>query len=196
MDEQSQSSLSKHERREQQREQERVGHQRAARRKMMTAWAMALVVVMGGGGALIALLSRSGGGTGGNLTSIFDARKICINERIPLAQHIHPKLRIVIDGKEERIPANVGVVGTCVRPLHTHDGSGEIHVESNVVRDFTLGEFFAVWGKTFSKDQILDAKADDKYRVVMTASGKENSDYERLILRDNDAIEIRYEAKP
>jgi hypothetical protein len=31
-------------------------------------------------------------------------------------------------------------------PLHTHDTSGIIHVESPTVRSFTLGEFVDLWG--------------------------------------------------
>lgn len=39
-------------------------------------------------------------------------------------------------------------------PIHTHDDTGIIHIESPVKRDFTLADFFAVWNKPFSKDQI------------------------------------------
>ena len=31
-------------------------------------------------------------------------------------------------------------------PLHTHDTSGIIHVESSVKRNYTLGEFLNTWG--------------------------------------------------
>lgn len=31
-------------------------------------------------------------------------------------------------------------------PLHTHDDSGTIHVESSTNRNYRLGEFFKVWG--------------------------------------------------
>ncbi len=31
-------------------------------------------------------------------------------------------------------------------PLHTHDASGIIHVESSVKRNYTLGEFLNIWG--------------------------------------------------
>ena len=35
-------------------------------------------------------------------------------------------------------------------PLHVHDTSGVIHVESPTVRGYTLGQFFAVWGVRFT----------------------------------------------
>ena len=36
-------------------------------------------------------------------------------------------------------------------PLHTHDTSGIIHVESPTDRSFTLGELFDVWGVRFTR---------------------------------------------
>jgi hypothetical protein len=49
------------------------------------------------------------------------------------------------------VPAGIGIdpaVGYA--PLHTHDPSGVIHVESPTVRTYTLGQFFAVWGVRFT----------------------------------------------
>jgi hypothetical protein len=49
------------------------------------------------------------------------------------------------------VPAGIGIdpaVGFA--PLHTHDASGVIHVESPTVRTYTLGQFFAVWGVRFT----------------------------------------------
>jgi hypothetical protein len=49
------------------------------------------------------------------------------------------------------VPAGIGIdpaVGFA--PLHTHDSSGVIHVESPTVRTYTLGQFFAVWGVRFT----------------------------------------------
>jgi hypothetical protein len=65
--------------------------------------------------------------------------------------HIHPKLHIVIQGQEQVIPANVGITSTCMNHLHTHDDTGRLHVESPVRARFTLGDFFAVWEKPFTK---------------------------------------------
>jgi len=61
--------------------------------------------------------------------------------------------------------------------------------------DYHLSDFFAVWGKAFTKEQILDSKADAQHLVKMTVNGKENSDYENLVLKDNDQIIISYEKK-
>jgi hypothetical protein len=63
------------------------------------------------------------------------------------AVHIHQHLDLFVDGREVPVPAGIGIdpaVGYA--PLHTHDASGVIHVESPTARTYTLGDFFAVWG--------------------------------------------------
>src|SRR2546422_9991643 len=77
-----------------------------------------------------------------------------------LTFHIHPYLRIVINGQNVTIPAAVGIVnpqyqngiargGTCFEPLHTHDATGIIHVESAGNTKYTLSEFFQIWNYTY-----------------------------------------------
>src|SRR3989344_7293960 len=100
--------------------------------------------------------------------------------------HIHPNLEIIINGQRQEIPANIGINDGCMNSLHTHDNSGKIHVESPEKRDFTLSDFFAVWDKTYNKDQILDYKVDDKHIIRQTVNGNETQDYENTVLRDKD----------
>ncbi len=109
--------------------------------------------------------------------------------------HIHPNLKIVINESVQEIPANIGVNATCMNPLHTHDASGILHIESPEKRDFSLGDFFAVWGQPFSKDQILDYKIDAEHQILVTVNGASVDSYENTILRDHDQIVITYENK-
>lgn len=60
--------------------------------------------------------------------------------------HIHQHLDVFDNGKRVTVPAGIGIGDTFISPLHTHDTSGVVHVESPTIRPFTLGEFFAVWG--------------------------------------------------
>ena len=106
--------------------------------------------------------------------------------------HIHPNLKIMINGQKQEIPTNIGVKTNCMNSLHTHDNSGVIHVESPEKRDFTLADFFAVWNKAYNKNQILDYKVDDNHLISQTVNGIEVQDYESTILRDNDKIVIYY----
>jgi hypothetical protein len=64
------------------------------------------------------------------------------------AVHIHPTLRVVVNGKPLTVPTDIGIsyAEQAMAALHTHDEEGTIHVESPVVRDYTLGQFFDTWG--------------------------------------------------
>ena len=65
--------------------------------------------------------------------------------------HIHQHLDIYVDGHQVTVPAGVGIDPAAgYAPLHTHDPSGIVHVESPTVRSYTLGELFAVWGVRFT----------------------------------------------
>jgi hypothetical protein len=108
--------------------------------------------------------------------------------------HIHAILSIVVNGAQQTIPADTGISPTCMHPIHTHDDTGQIHIESPVQRDFTLGDFFAVWEKTFNKDQILDYKADAGHEIVMTVNGSSSDAYENLVFEDGQQIAIEYRA--
>ena len=62
--------------------------------------------------------------------------------------HTHQHLDVYVNGRHITVPANIGIGshGSFYSPLHTHDTSGIIHLESATVRSYTLGEFFRVWG--------------------------------------------------
>lgn len=109
--------------------------------------------------------------------------------------HIHPHLEIVINGIQQKIPSEIGITNGCMHPLHTHDASGTIHVESPEKKDFTLADFFAVWNQPFSKNEILGYKADATHEIVVTVDGRQNSEFENLILQDLQQIKIEYKQK-
>ncbi len=109
--------------------------------------------------------------------------------------HIHPELKIIIEGTETLLPANLGIQPSCMTSIHTHEGGGVIHVESPVVKDFTLGDFFAVWKKDFSKDKILDTTITPTTEIVVTVNGQKVDTYENTILRDKDKIVILFQNK-
>lgn len=104
--------------------------------------------------------------------------------------HIHPELRIFIKGEEIKIPSNIGIKPNCMNAIHTHDDMPVIHVESPVVKDFTLGDFFAVWDKSFNSMQILDFVATEEGQIRVTVNGQTSDSYENIILRDGDKIVI------
>ena len=132
-----------------------------------------------------------------NSTSSKTNREIALTCTTDMATqfHIHPVLKIIINGQQQEIPANIGVKSACMNALHTHDNKGTLHVESPEKRDFTLADFFAVWNKTYNKDQILDSKVDDTHVIKETVNGTKVQNYENTVLRDKDEIVISYEEK-
>jgi hypothetical protein len=109
--------------------------------------------------------------------------------------HIHPELSIFMNGTEVPIPLNLGVKATGMTAIHTHNEKGVIHVEAPIKKDFTLGDFFAVWGKDFSQTKLLDTTVDDKSEIIVTVNGQKVDTYENTVVGDKDKIVISYQSK-
>lgn len=125
-------------------------------------------------------------------TEVVDVLSSCVVHGGSLGMHIHPILTIKLLGEEQKIPADIGVTPTCMRPVHTHDETGTLHLEYPRQTDVKLSEFFRVWGKTFSKEQILDQKVDENHEIKVTVNGQETTEFENLIMGDGDQIVIEY----
>ncbi|MBM3261316.1 hypothetical protein FJY93_02755 [Candidatus Kaiserbacteria bacterium] len=100
--------------------------------------------------------------------------------------HSHPQLAIYVKGEKVEIPQNIGL-GAVHQPMHTHEDLPLIHLEfQGVVRkgDIMLGQFFKIWGKDMRQFGS---------NMRMTVNGKENTEYENYIMRDNDKIELQYD---
>jgi hypothetical protein len=71
-----------------------------------------------------------------------------------LAMHEHANVRIFVHGEETSIPIDVGIdraeQPAAIESVHTHSGDGVIHIESNSIAEFTLGQLFDVWGVRLS----------------------------------------------
>ena len=92
-----------------------------------------------------------------------------------IVYHIHPHLNMTIDGKPTNVPRGIGINSSLykdhsldkystpeIAPIHTHDSSGTIHVESTVNRNYTLGQFLSIWGLNLNNKAvqvIVDGKA-------------------------------------
>jgi len=103
-----------------------------------------------------------------------------------LAIHIHPRLSITVDGEAEVIPANVGIVGNCMSEIHTHDTSGELHVETATMERFEIIQFkhfFDVWGQDVEREG---------YDLQILVNGEPVDSVDDVPLRDRDVIEMIY----
>lgn len=126
---------------------------------------------------------------------IEDVKNACVQHQ-GIGMHIHPHLRIVIDGEERPIPANIGVVhARCMRPLHTHDTSGTLHLEFPVEQEVRLGQFFEIWEQPFSRAQVLDRVVDASSELVVTVNGAQSGAVGELVLHDGDQIVVEVRKK-
>ncbi|MDP3992025.1 MAG: hypothetical protein Q8P79_00780 [Nanoarchaeota archaeon] len=130
----------------------------------------------------------------GNSFTNLPASQINIGGHQNIALHIHSNLKIMIDGQENLIPANIGIEPGIMRPLHTHDSSGEIHIEGPYKRDFTLGEFFEIWNQKFNSECVFEycTDAENNATLKMLVNGRENTGFGNYVLRDGDDIIIEY----
>jgi hypothetical protein len=123
-----------------------------------------------------------------------------------LLSHIHARLTVTIDGQEMKIPSNIGILPSLwidrsldrygignSSPMHTHDESGVIHIESTVARNYSLGEFFDIWGKTFNEFCIFD-KCGAEGSLTVTVNGLKNLEYRNHVLLDKEDIRIEFKS--
>jgi hypothetical protein len=119
------------------------------------------------------------------------------NNNKPMVMHIHPSITIVdSNGKQMPLPTDIGINPSLwkdhsldqfgmqgMSPLHTHDSSGTLHVESNAQRDYSLGQFLDVWGGI-----------DSSKIIKVTSDGIEVEDYVSHVFKDGERIIVEMAA--
>lgn len=112
--------------------------------------------------------------------------------------HWHPRLEVYIKGEKQEFTDSIGL-GAIHQLMHTHKEDykeGVVHMEMQgvITKDETkLKNFFRIWGKDFSSTQIFDKKNGEEGKVKMMVNGKENTDFENYMMKDDDQIVIKYE---
>ncbi|MDQ3975193.1 MAG: hypothetical protein M3264_01575 [Thermoproteota archaeon] len=116
--------------------------------------------------------------------------------------HIHAHLDIFINGETYPVPSNIGIIpNQCIYWMHTHDDTGVIHIESPEDRNFTIGEFFDIWGQTFDNSQIFDNIAGENINNALNVyvNGKKvnaGTDFRQIPINAHDKITIVYGMPP
>ena len=123
---------------------------------------------------------------------VITGASITIHSEKSFVAHLHPSLNVLVNGKSISVPKNIGIDSSLhkdhsldqygaegVAPLHTHDDSGTIHVESTVNRNYTLGEFLNIWGID------LNGKT-----IKLTVDGIPVSDHRNHVLEDGQNLDL------
>jgi hypothetical protein len=111
------------------------------------------------------------------------------------ALHIHQHLDIFVHGKVVPVPTDIGInhAEGFISPIHVHDTTNIIHVESPVVQTFTLGQFFAIWGVRLTNKCIGGYCTDGTNTMKVFVNGTPyTSDPVNLALAAHQEIVITY----
>jgi hypothetical protein len=106
------------------------------------------------------------------------------------AYHIHSMVSIYRNGVRLALPGNIGR-SACNYDLHTHDGSGVVHLETATPKFFTLGQFFSVWGQTLSPTEVAGLMGTPTIYVVQNEQiTKVTQNPDDITLEDHKEIVI------
>lgn len=111
------------------------------------------------------------------------------------ALHTHEHLDLYLNGRHVAVAAEIGI-GPGERffsPIHTHDRTGILHVESPARAAFTLGQFFGVWGVRLSA-RCIDAHCIGGGRLLQAfVDGRRvQGDPARIPLRPHEEIVLAF----
>ncbi len=92
--------------------------------------------------------------------------------------HSHPSVTVTVNGVGVQIPVTFD--SGCNQPIHTHTTDGVLHVETDQNRDYTLGDWFLLWGHfensparaILNSSQIFGFKTDATHHLTMTVNGQ------------------------
>lgn len=128
----------------------------------------------------------------GRLRARLDA--IGVPARSGTTLHTHQHLDVFVNGKRVVVPAGIGIGEGFISPLHTHDASGVVHVESTTVRSYSLAEFFAVWGVRLTKTCLAGECGEGKLHFFV--DGKPATDPNRIVLTHHQEIAATFGPAP
>lgn len=106
--------------------------------------------------------------------------------------HIHQHLDLFVDGRPAAVPGGIGINdNSFISPIHTHDPSGVIHLESPTKEQYTLGQFLAVWGVRFTPRTLGGYHASAARPIRFYVNGKPlTGDPTRLALAPHQEIAV------
>jgi hypothetical protein len=104
--------------------------------------------------------------------------------------HEHANVQVFVAGEPQAVPQGIGITEDGLASLHTHTGDGLVHVESSQVRDFTLGEFFDVWGVFLSETCIGAHCSQGPEELVVFLDGERVDGPIRDVVLDDQSVVV------
>ena len=140
--------------------------------------------IFGAVGAIVAIgLALALTSTPGEASAV-----IAHGERV--AYHKHAFIEYYLDGVKQTVPADIGVPlddshplarhgPSGIAPVHTHDNTGLLHLESKDQRDYTFGDFLALWEPDLTDN-----------RVLFFANDQPVTDMNSYVIQDQDTMRL------
>lgn len=118
----------------------------------------------------------------------------CIDQTQPIKESFSFHVSININGKTYPVETNIGHdYGQCLHTIYTNNSTGTVFVRSNTSQNYTLGDFFRVWHKTFNQDQIFDYKVDNSHSIRVLVNGSDMNTFDNTVIKPADSIEVIYQ---
>lgn len=118
----------------------------------------------------------------------------CLDYTKPIVQKFSFTITLHILGKSYPIDKMIGHdAGNCLHDIFAKDTSGTIFVETNDTQRFTLGQFFDVWHRTFSKTQLFGYLTDKTHHIQIRVNNKIVNTYRTTVLSPDEAIDVIYQ---
>jgi hypothetical protein len=177
-------------------------HARHARPVALLVVVSAVLAAVGLGAVLLVSI---GGGAGGRTGPAPWSAPTDVEHRADLAgltmltkegvvMHLHEHLTLTVDGKAVTVPAHIGIDTAADRysPIHTHDTTGVVHVESPVRRTFRLGQVFTEWDVALGPGSVGGYRdGRDGARVAVYVDRERYSgDPRDIVLRERQDLDL------
>ncbi len=113
--------------------------------------------------------------------------------------HYHAHLDILDDGQAVPVAAGIGIdeARQRISPLHVHDETGVVHIESPKQDKFTLGQLFTEWNVRLTRDCVGGLCAGAGKRLAVYVDGKPyTGDPRAIVFAAHQEIALVYGTPP
>lgn len=108
----------------------------------------------------------------------------CIaSDNLPYQAYV--SVSVTVNGEVTEVPASIGISDNCLRPMHTHDSTGLLHIVYDRPYDFKIGHFLWYWGFNIQE-----------YDATVYVNGVKQDAYLDTVLRDGMTIIMDFRSKP
>lgn len=117
----------------------------------------------------------------------------CLDPTKPIVQEFNFYISVTDQGQPVKLGSDIGHdPGNCLKVIHTNNPSGEVNLQANDNTNYTLEDFFQVWGKIYTQDQFLSHSLEDGH-LQMRIDGQLQDPSPQTPLQPNLHIQLIYQ---